>query len=101
MAPTSITVLYPQGIQFDMDYYKSTHMPLAQEKWEKFGMKSWKVLKVKEGSPYIVQTILEFGSAEEWAAAAESQEGKDVLGDIKNYTNAEPILLVGEMNFSS
>jgi hypothetical protein len=26
-----------------MDYYLNTHMPLVQEKWGPYGLKSWKV----------------------------------------------------------
>lgn len=42
MAPATITVVYPQGGKFDMDYYKSTHMPLVQKKWSSHGLTSCK-----------------------------------------------------------
>lgn len=36
-------VIYEKGTDFKMDYYLKTHMPLVQEKWAEFGLKSWKV----------------------------------------------------------
>lgn len=42
MAPATVTVVYPQGAKFNMDYYKSTHMPLVQEKWGSMGLTSCK-----------------------------------------------------------
>ena len=40
---TNHAVIYEKGTDFKMDYYLSTHMPLVQEKWAPYGLKSWKV----------------------------------------------------------
>ena len=39
-----MNVLYPKEAKFNKDYYKSTHMPLVEENWKKYGLKSWKII---------------------------------------------------------
>jgi hypothetical protein len=54
MAPATVTVVYPQGVKFNMDYYKSTHMPLVQKKWGSYGLNSCKqaLSHTATGLPY-------------------------------------------------
>lgn len=95
------TVVYPQGVKFNKDYYKSTHMPLVQEKWEKFGLKSWRVIYFGDDAPYAVQASLEWGSIQDFQDAAGSPEAKEVLGDVPNFADKDPVILSGEVAFSS
>lgn len=60
MPSSFTTVVYPQGCKFDKDYYKSKHMPLVEENWKKYGLKSWKVLYLPDDAPYTVQALLEW-----------------------------------------
>ncbi|PPJ58264.1 hypothetical protein CBER1_07311 [Cercospora berteroae] len=101
MGAATVTVVYPQGAKFNMDYYKSTHMPLVQEKWGKFGLKSWKVLKFPDDAAYTVQATLEWDSISDFQNAATSPEAKEVLGDVPNFSDKEPVILAGEVQFSS
>lgn len=93
----TITVVYPQGAKFNMDYYMATHMPLVQKRWSQYGLKSWKVLKFGEDTPYCVQATLEFDSIESFQTAASSEEAKEVLGDIPNFSDKEPVIMPGEI----
>lgn len=97
----TVTVVYPTGGTFDMAYYKSTHMPMVQEKWGKYGLKSWKVIKFGDDSPYAVQATLEFGTIKEFQDAASGPEAKEVLGDVPNFSNKDPVIMAGEVQFTS
>jgi uncharacterized protein (TIGR02118 family) len=111
-------VLYEKGTEFNMDYYLKTHMPLVQENWGPYGLKSWKVrhahmstawslpdlsadnakvLKFDEDSPYLVQATLEWGSLDDFKKAAGSDSTKKVMDDVKNFANTSPKLMSGEI----
>ena len=75
----------------------STHMPLVQKNWEQYGLKSWKVLKFGDDAPYCVQATLEWGSMDNFKTAASSESAGEVMGDIKNFSDKDPILLAGEL----
>ena len=72
-------------------------MPLVQKNWGQYGLKSWKVLKFGDDNPYAVQATLEWGSTNEFQTAASSESANEVLGDIKNFSDKEPIILAGEI----
>ncbi|KAI1500907.1 hypothetical protein F5X99DRAFT_384839 [Biscogniauxia marginata] len=97
MAPTTtVSVAYPAGTKFNMDYYLKSHMPLVQSKWTPYGLKVWRVAQYDNAeSPYVVQAWLEFENAEGWAKASGGAEAKDIFGDIVNFSDKEPIVLVG------
>jgi len=100
--PTVVTVLYKQGTKFDMDYYRTTHMPLVQKKWAPYGLKSWQVIRFPPDSPYIVQATLEWESVADLQKAQNSPEAKDVMADIHNFASpADPVLIGGEVLFTS
>ena len=99
--PATTTVVYPQGAKFNKEYYKSTHMPLVQEKWGKFGLKSWRVIFFGDDAPYCVQASLEWGSTQDFQNAASSPEAKEVLGDVPNFCDKDPVIMTAEVAFSS
>jgi uncharacterized protein (TIGR02118 family) len=92
--------MYPPSAKFDLDYYRGTHMPLVRSRWEPMGLKNVSILRGK-GSPagdaplYPVMTLLSFESLEKFQAAVQ-QHGKEVMGDIPNFTDAKPVLQVFE-----
>ncbi|EON63437.1 hypothetical protein W97_02664 [Coniosporium apollinis CBS 100218] len=101
--PVAITVLYPQtsDATFDLDYYLSSHMPFVQEKFGPHGMTGYRVAKLVgtatgDESPHSVCCTLEFGSVEEFQNALKAEAGP-VLGDVKNFSNKDPVLLVGDV----
>ncbi|KAH9826877.1 Ethyl tert-butyl ether degradation [Teratosphaeria destructans] len=90
-----VTVLYPKGVTFNMDYYLSTHMPLVQSKWGQYGLVHWKVLQFREEDPYLVQATLEFESTDAFGKAAAGPEVADIMADIKNFSDKEPVIMPG------
>lgn len=72
-------------------------MPLVQKHWTQYGLKSWKVLKFGDDSPYAVQATLEWGSLDDFKKAATSDSAKEVLGDVPNFSNKDPVLMSGEV----
>jgi len=98
--PIQVTVIYPASSSstFNMDYYLSTHMPLVQKLWGPAGLKNWTVLKFGADAPYSVQATLFWDSMADFENAGKDQEntGK-IMGDIKNFSNVDPVLMPGEV----
>jgi uncharacterized protein (TIGR02118 family) len=72
-------------------------MPLVQNKWSSYGLKSWKVIKFGDDSPYCVQATLEWGSLDDFQKAATSDSAKEVLGDVPNFSDKDPVLMSGDV----
>lgn len=92
-----VTVLYAEGVKFDMDYYLSSHMPMVLSKWKDAGMTGYSVLKFADGAPYAVQATLNFKSLADFQAAAGGEHTKEILGDVKNFSDKEPTLMPAEV----
>ncbi len=98
-----VTVMYPatDGVRFDMDYYLKTHVPMVDARWRSCGLQDVKVLH-GVGAPgggaatYSVIALLTFGSAQEFQRAVE-QHGKEILGDIANFTDIQPIIQINDV----
>jgi uncharacterized protein (TIGR02118 family) len=91
----TITLLYP-AVDFDLKYYLASHMPLVQKTWSPKGLQSWKVTELDPSGGYGVQCVLEFSSAEDFGKAAKEDE-KEIMGDIPNYTQGKPLIVVGKV----
>jgi len=87
-----VVVLYTSDAKFDMDYYLSSHMPLVKKLWGSMGLKSWTVLKFPEG-PYSVQATLYFDSMDSFQKASQDETVKEILGDVKNFSDKDPLLM--------
>jgi uncharacterized protein (TIGR02118 family) len=94
-------VLYPagEGTTFDHDYWLSTHMPMLDTAMP--GLVRWEADLGTPGAPYVATAHLYFDSADAFGAAMGAESAAAVLGDIPNYTNAQPMLVVNEMAVSS
>ncbi|KAI1310662.1 hypothetical protein F5Y03DRAFT_392108 [Xylaria venustula] len=91
-----MSVVYPAGTKFDMEYYLATHMPLVQKQWAPHGLKSWRIAQYdSEGAPYIVQAWLEWESQAHSEAGAKHDDGAAVFADIPNFSSSHPTLLTG------
>jgi len=97
--PTVVTVLYPaeEGATFDLDYYLKTHMPLVQSKWGKYGMTGWHVCHADPGAAFSVMCTLYFETREKYVEASKDPATKEVMDDVSNFSNKQPIMLVGEV----
>jgi len=99
----AITVLYPKTgtSTFDKKYYHETHVPLVGRVWNTMGLKDVTILHGTpgpDGSPpaFEVIAVLKFESMEAFGAAA-AQHGAEVMGDIPNFTNVQPVLQFNEI----
>jgi uncharacterized protein (TIGR02118 family) len=91
-----VNVGYPStpGARFDNDYYIKKHMPLVAQKWEEYGLKSWNVTEFNpHEAPYVIQASLTFKDKKSFEEA--SANGKEVFGDIENFTDLKPTLYHG------
>ncbi len=100
---TAITVLYPnvEDATFNLDYYMAKHMPLVGERFASHGIKGWRVTRFI-GTPqggqaiYSVMATLEFDHPDQFKAAI-AAEGGVVLGDVPNFSNKEPVIMIGDI----
>ncbi|MFY9270926.1 MAG: EthD family reductase [Candidatus Manganitrophaceae bacterium] len=101
----NISSIYPkkEGYRFDFDYYLNRHMPMSIEKLS--GAKGFQAVSVERGvdidhprieSSYVAMCHYYFDSLENFMLAFTPHA--DVLqGDIKNYTNIEPVIQINEV----
>lgn len=99
----TISVLYPNtpGSEFDMDYYLKTHIPLVKDRWSDMGMTDIRAVKgigtadPKTPAPYQVIALVRFDSMQAFQAAG-AAHGAEIMGDIKNFTDTSPQLVINE-----
>lgn len=92
-----VTVLYPAGAKFDMPYYLNSHMPLVEKRWGPAGLTGYHVLQFNADAPYCVQATLYFKTMEDFKKAAGGEHTAEVMGDVKNFSDKEPVLMPGEV----
>ncbi|WP_298967660.1 EthD family reductase [uncultured Methylobacterium sp.] len=95
-----VSVLYPKGEAFDLDYYLKTHMPLVRERWSPLGLEKAEVVRgaaTPDGSPppYQIMALLSFRSLEDFQAAA-ARHGQEIFADIPNFTKAQAVVQINE-----
>jgi hypothetical protein len=64
--------------------------------WGPVGLKSWEIFELTESSGYQIQAVLRWDSLESWEKAPKDK----VLGDIPNFTAAQPLMLTGNSKAS-
>ena len=99
---TVLRVCYKDGIRFDHGYYKSTHTPLVTEVMGPLGLTNIEVMTIgpnPDGSrpPYQVMFSAYFDSASALQNAMQSPRMAEVLGDIQNYYDGMPDVMIGEV----
>jgi len=99
MAGAQVIVAYPRNKDstFNKEYYLSTHMPLVAKHWKRHGLKSYAVTELQADAPYSYSVVMEFESYEGWGAAGADANTKEVMEDIKNFSNEQPVLLHGNV----
>jgi len=98
-----VSVLYPhaEGKRFDMEYYCNKHIPMVQ-RLSGAACKSVAVEQglggIAPGSPpiYIAMGHLYFDSVESFQAAF-APHASEIMGDIPNYTDIEPVIQISEV----
>lgn len=99
----TLSVVYPRtrGATFDYDYYRTKHMPLVGERWADAGLTGGEALLGKaapDGSepPFFAIGIIHFESASSLQAALDGEHAPEVIADIRNFTNAQPVIQVND-----
>lgn len=92
----AVTILYPrtEDSTFDMDYYTATHMPMLADALGDACL-GWGAATVKTGD-YEAMGWAMVESQEAFDAALASA-GAAIMGDVPNYTNVQPQLIVGDV----
>jgi uncharacterized protein (TIGR02118 family) len=98
-----VTVLYPagEGLTFDMDYYLNRHTPMVRAR---FGAALASIAiehglaGAAPGTPpaYAVICQLGFDSVETFQSAF-APHAAEIMADIANYTNAQPVIQISEV----
>jgi uncharacterized protein (TIGR02118 family) len=102
-AKIKVSVMYPngEGKHFDLDYYLHTHMALVKRLMGDL-LKGSSVEKgIAGGQPgapatYAAIGHMYFDSVQDFGKAI-GPNAKEILGDIPNFTNIEPITQISEM----
>lgn len=97
-----LRVCYKSGVRFDERYYVTKHIPLAASVFEPLGGKRGELVRVTatpDGSraPYQAVFSIYFDSPAQAQQALQSPRMPEVLGDIANYYDGTPDILIGEV----
>ena len=98
-----VSVMYPSadGAKFDESYYFDKHFALCQSRLTPEGMVSCQFDKgVADGAggkpPYVAIAHLVFKSLPDFQKAM-GKHGKEIMGDVPNYTNIRPMTQINEI----
>jgi uncharacterized protein (TIGR02118 family) len=97
-------VLYPNqpGKRFDHTYYAQKHLPMVMNRLKGFGMLRYEVDKGLAGgspgapAPFVAACHLHFNAAGEFQKGI-AANGKEIMGDIPNYTDIAPQIQISEV----
>ena len=99
----SLSVVYPRtpGTTFDYDYYRTKHMPLVGQRWANAGLLGGEALlgrTAADGSeaPYFAIGMIHFETPEALRAALNGEHASEIIQDIRNFTDAEPVIQINE-----
>ncbi|KAK4703764.1 hypothetical protein P7C70_g2450, partial [Phenoliferia sp. Uapishka_3] len=94
-ATAVLSVYYPRGEKFDMDYYLQKHMAVCAKEWGS-ALLGYTVSTFAEGE-YSVVTQIFWESKETLGAALGSSGTANVMGDIANFTDVKPTTAIGSL----
>jgi uncharacterized protein (TIGR02118 family) len=102
-AMIKVSVMYPNnpGVRFDHDYYREKHMPLVKARMGD-ACKYYTIDKgLAGGAPGAPATYVGmchiFADSVDSFQKAFGPHAKEILGDIKNYTDAAPVMQISEV----
>ncbi|MBV9755937.1 MAG: EthD family reductase [Alphaproteobacteria bacterium] len=98
-----VSVMYPEaeGKRFDLTYYMNKHMPMVASHGQDLGLQSYHVER-GVGAPgggkaaYRVIAHLKVSSVQAFASGME-KHGREIMGDIPNYTDIQPVIQFSEV----
>ena len=98
-----VTILYPnaEGKTFDMDYYTNNHMPMVAEllgdALKKVAIDEGIAGRTPEDAvPYLAIGYLYFDTLADYQEAF-GPHAEQIVSDITNYTNIQPVLQISEI----
>lgn len=98
-----VSVMYPNqpGARFDHDYYRDKHMPLVAARMGPYCLKYTVDKGLTGRTPdapptYIAMCHIYADSVEAYNAGF-GPHAKEILGDIPNYTDLQPVLQISEV----
>jgi uncharacterized protein (TIGR02118 family) len=98
-----VTVLYPNtpDARFDMNYYVTRHLPMVRDKCAPVCRSIAAEGGLSAGepgsrAPYVAIGHLTFDSVAAFQQAF-TPHAPEILGDIPNYTNIQPIIQISEI----
>ena len=91
----SVVILYPKSDDstFDMDYYSGSHMPMFAESLGD-ACQGWGV-SGPAAKYHAVGWVMV--TSQDAFDAAMAEHGGKIIGDVANYTNVQPELVIGEV----
>ena len=95
-----ITVSYPAtpGTRFDHDYYRHQHRQLLLDRLGPLGLQRVEIDKCLAdgagGTPPVVAAAHMFFTGLPEFQSALAQHGAEIMGDIRNYTDIRPQILI-------
>jgi len=100
---STVSVFYPKTAtsRFNFDYYLHIHTPLLKRLFEPAGMQNLRLLRGTgslDGSPapYEVFAFFDMPSLEGLQNAL-AQHAPQILGDIQNYTDVQPVIQLNDV----
>ena len=95
-----LSVMYPKtdGMKFDMEYYRQTHLPMMRRLFAervKGVSLDCAVTAADLPAPYAVMLHVLFDSVDAMKAALD-EHGPVLMADIPNYTNVQPVIQVSD-----
>ena len=106
MAPTlsppayTVLVIYPRGVDTfsNLDYYLTSHIPLAERLWGPSGMKVRSITHYGDECAYHLSCVLEWADKEAYERAmGDAAASKEIMDDVGSgrITNSVPRFLGG------
>ena len=92
----SVHIIYPRtdDSTFDMDYYVESHMPMLANALGD-ACQSWGASASAQGDIAAIGWAMV--DSKDAFDAAMAEHGAAILGDVPNYTNVQPNLVVGDV----
>lgn len=97
-----VSVMYPntQGVNFDHEYYRATHMPLVKSKMGD-ALNYYTVDKGLAGgagdAPAFVAMAHLYCDSIEAFQTGFGPNAKAIMADVPNYTNSTPVIVISEV----
>ncbi len=99
----TVMVAYPngEGIKFDKEYYKNTHLPMAMAKIGPALKGLMLEFGVAGGAPgseasYVSLATMYYNTIEDFQENFGPHVG-EIMADVPNFTNAEPTIQISEI----